>query len=230
MQLTAKGQALNAKIQAGTGTIPLEITRVVSASSFSDDPLNLETLADLDIRQTARIVRQETVGTRAIVEVQLSNQGNPTTGEPAITTGYELFQFGMGAIDPDEGEILYRISQFDTSTWVPPATEMGWTINPSWNFVVGNASEVIVQIDPAGMVTVQMMNAAIADALAAHNIDPEAHENRFAAMQAQIDFLMELLSPNRRGMILDNGVMVEGALRDVASGIISPLVLRERNR
>lgn len=200
----------------------------MSASSFSFDPLNLATLDELDIKQTARIVRQETVGTRAIIEVQLSNQGNPTIGEPAITTGYELFQFGMGAIDPDEGEILYRISQFDTSTWVPPATEMGWTINPSWNFVVGNASEVIVQIDPAGMVTVQMMETAIAEALAAHNVDPEAHEIRFAAMQTQIDFLMELLSPNRRGMILDDGVMVNGQLRTTDTGVISPLVLREQ--
>ena len=158
MQLTAKGQALNAKIQAGNGDIPLEITRVVSASGQSPDPLNLGFISDLDFRQTARITRQERIGTRAVVEVQLSNQGNPTEGEPPLTAGYELFQFGMGAIDPDEGEILYRISQFTTSTWVPPATELGWTINPSWNFVVGNASKVIINIDPSGMATVEQLN------------------------------------------------------------------------
>ena len=163
MQLTEKGKALNAKIQAGKGTIPLEITRVVSASSFSDCPLSLATLAELDIRQTARIVRQETVGTRAVIEVQLSNQGNMATGEPPITIGYELFQMGMGAVDPDDGEILYRISQFETSTWIPPATEMGWTVNPSWNFVVGNAGKVVVEIDPSGMATVGQLQNHIDD-------------------------------------------------------------------
>jgi len=169
MQLTAKGQALNAKIQAGKGTVPLPITRVVSASSFSSDPLNLETLNDLDIRQTAMITRQDRIGTRAIIEVQLTNQGNPTAGEPALTAGYELFQLGMGATDPDEGEILYRISQFDTSTWIPPATEMGWTINPSWNFVVGNASAVIVTIDPAGMATIGQLNDHIYQTVSSPN-------------------------------------------------------------
>ena len=158
MQLTVKGQELNAKIQQGLGTIPLEITRIVSASSYSPTPLDLSVLSDLDIRQTAIITRQDRVGSRAIVEAQLSNQGNPTAGEPPITTGYELFQFGMGAIDPDEGEILYRISQFDVSTWIPPATEIGWTINPSWNFVVGNATEVIVKIDPSGMATIGQLD------------------------------------------------------------------------
>ena len=158
MNLTAKGQALSAKIQKGNGKIPLQITRVVSASSISDDPLNLERIEDLEIRQTAIITRQEQIGSRAVIEVQLSNQGNPATGEPPLAAGYELFQLGMGATDPDEGEILYRISQFETSTWVPPATELGWTINPSWNFVVGNATQVIVEIDPSGMATTGQLN------------------------------------------------------------------------
>ena len=163
MELTAKGSALAAKIEKGKGDIPLEITRIVSASSTSPDPLGLEFLSDLDIRQTARITRQESLGSRASIEVLLSNQGNPTAGEPAIMTGYELFQLGMGAIDPDEGEILYRISQYENSTWVPPATEMGWTINPGWNFVVGNATQVIVQIDPTGMATIGQLTAHIND-------------------------------------------------------------------
>ena len=158
MELTIKGEELEAKIRKGRGDLPLEITRVVSASSYSPDPLSLGFLSELDIRQTAIITGQERVGTRAVIEVQLTNQGNRTAGEPALTAGYELFQLGMGAIDPDEGEILYRISQFERSAWVPPATEIGWTINPSWNFVVGRATKVIVQIDPSGMATIGQLN------------------------------------------------------------------------
>ena len=158
MELTAKGDALMAKIKKGKGDIPLEITRIVSASSRSPNPQELEYLSDLEIRQTARIIRQESIGSRAVIETILTNLGNPTVGEPPITVGYELFQLGMGAMDPDEGEILYRISQFERSAWVPPVTEMGWTVNPGWNFVVGNATQVIVQIDPAGMATIGQLN------------------------------------------------------------------------
>ena len=152
MNLTAKGQALNAKIQAGNGNVPLEITRIVSASGTDPDPLNLENVVNM--RQTAIIVRRDFLGIRASIEIMLTNQGNSSAGEPPLVTGYELSQFGMYAIDPDEGEILYRISQFDTPNYVPAAAEMGWTINPTWNFIVGNASNVIVTIDPSGMATV----------------------------------------------------------------------------
>ena len=167
MELTAKGEALAAKIQKGNGTVPLEITRIVAASGRSPYPLGLGFLSDLDIRQTVRITRQESHGSRASVEGVLTNIGNASAGEPPLAAGYELFQLGMGAVDPDEGEILYRISQFDKSAWVPPATEMGWTISLGWNFVVGNATQVVVQIDPMGMATVRQLQAHIDDTVLA---------------------------------------------------------------
>ena len=156
MNLTVKGQALNAKIQAGNGTVPLEITRIVSASGTDPNPLDLTDVVGM--KQTAMIIRREVIGVRAAIEIMLTNQGNPTAGEPPLAVGYALSQFGMYAIDPDEGEILYRISQFDTPNYVPAATEMGWSINPTWNFVVGNASDVVVTIDPSGMATVGQLN------------------------------------------------------------------------
>jgi hypothetical protein len=159
MALTAQGQILNAKIQAGNGTVPLEITRIVSADGYSPDPLNLTNV--IGFKQTAQIIRKEQQGVRAIIEILLSNQGNPTAGEPPLTTGYSLSQFGMFAIDPDDGEVLYRISQYDNPAGVPAAAEMGWTINPTWNILVGNASDVIVNIDPSGMATVGMFNAHV---------------------------------------------------------------------
>ena len=159
MHLTTKGQALNAKIQAGDGTVPLEITRVVTASGRCDDPLNLDDVVDM--RQTATITDRRTFGIRAAVTIILTNQGNPIMGEPPLLEGYSLTQFGMFAIDPDEGEILYRISQFERPNYVPAATEMGWTINPTWNFVTENASEVIVNVDPNGLATLQRIWDAI---------------------------------------------------------------------
>ena len=172
MKLTLKGQELAAKIKAGKGTVPLDITRVATVSGRNAEPLSLENLDN--IRQTAVITDRRALGTRAAITVLLTNQANPATGEAALTEGYELSQVGMWAIDPDEGEILYRISQYERPNYVPAATEMGWTWNPTWNFSTENASEVIVNVDPAGILT--------ARALEEHNVSETAHENRFAAM------------------------------------------------
>ena len=177
MHLTIKGQALNAKIQAGDGNVPLEITRVVTASGRHDDPLNLDNVVDM--RQTATITDRRTFGIRAAITIILTNQGNPATGEPPLLEGYSLTQFGMFALDPDEGEILYRISQFERPDFVPAATEMGWTINPTWNFVTENASEVIVKLDPAAVVTTETLQL--------HNQDPEAHSALISNLKRQID-------------------------------------------
>jgi len=160
MQLTAKGQALNAKIQAGDGTVPLQITRIVTASGNDPDPLNLTDVVSQ--QQTARIVSQTAYGIRTQIGITVSNQGNPTAGEPPLTTGYSLTQFGMFAIDPDEGEILYRITQLDQPYFMPAATVMAVTVESGWNFVVGNASEVTVTIDPSGAATIEQLDNVIA--------------------------------------------------------------------
>lgn len=151
MALTTKGQVLHAKIAQGLGTIPLEITRIVTASGYSDTPLELSDV--IDLRQTAQIQDRKVFGVRAEITVLMTNQGNREAGIEPLAQGYELRQIGCYAIDPDEGEILYRISQFERPNWVPAATEMGWVFTPTWNFTTENASDVVVQIDPKGLVT-----------------------------------------------------------------------------
>jgi hypothetical protein len=64
-----------------------------------------------------------------------------------------MFQIGFYATDPDIGEILYRISQFDNPNYVPAASERGWTFAPTFTFATGNASEVTFTIDPSGLAT-----------------------------------------------------------------------------
>ena len=210
LALTEKGKALMAKINKGDGAIPLDITRVVTASGYSAMPLELNDV--VDHRQTMSIVSKSQDGPRATIHVFLSNQGNPAQGLPPVATGYNLRQIGMFAIDPDEGEILFRISQFEHPNYVPAAREMGWSIGPKWNFVVGNASEVTVVVDPAGMATVGLLQEHIdktsaggvhgiktengrlmvldesgqwravssADDIAAHDASASAHESRFS--------------------------------------------------
>lgn len=151
LALTKAGQALKAKIEAGYGTIALKITRIVTASGTSDDPLGLTDVVDQ--RQEFTITGRSTEDARTTIRAVLTNAG--------LDKGYALSQIGFFAIDPDEGEILYRISQFETPNYVPAATERAWTYEPSFNFFTGNASEVTVNIDPSGLATLEAIYKSV---------------------------------------------------------------------
>jgi len=153
LALTAKGQILKAKIEAGGGTVPLNITRVVTGSGYSPDPLNLEDV--VDFKQTFTIVGQTNDGIRAVISVFVTNQGNPATGEPPVAAEYSLTQIGFYALDPDEGEILYRITQTGNPMPVPPAHAKGWQYEPTFSIETHNASEVTIIVNPAGLATLQ---------------------------------------------------------------------------
>jgi hypothetical protein len=155
LALTIAGQALRAKIEAGYGTIPLEITRIVTSSASSPDPLNLTALVAEE--QTFIITGRTTSGARTTISTYLSNFGNPTAVPPVLplAQGYPLTQIGFYALDPDDGEILYRISQFDNPNYVPAATERAWEYEPTFNIITGNATTVIINIDPSSSTTKQ---------------------------------------------------------------------------
>ena len=183
--LTVKGQALKAKIELGEGTLPLEITRVVTASGYSDDPLNLENVVNLE--QTAVIMDRQIFGTRAEITILLTNFGDPFSNIAPLQQGYELRQFGMYALDPDEGEILYRIAQLERPNWIPPARQMGWVLEKTWNFSNANASDVVVEINPTGIATREYVHRRIEE----HNRDKNAHVELFRNIQIQVDKILE---------------------------------------
>jgi hypothetical protein len=153
LALTAAGQALMAKINAGNGTIPLEITRIVTSSGTDPDPLDLTALTSEE--QEFTITGRTTSGARTTINTYLSNFGNPAMGIPALAQGYPLAQIGFYANDPDDGEILMRISQFENPNYVPAASERAWEYEPTFNIITGNASTVVIQIDPSSSTTKQ---------------------------------------------------------------------------
>ena len=150
LKLTVQGEALKAKIEQGDGMIPLEITRIVSASGFSPNPLILTDVINpqLEFGVTGR----STDGPRTTINTLLTNAGDPGGGIPPLAVGYSMSQVGFFAVDPDLGEILYRISQYDNPIYVPAASERGWTYTPTFNIVTGNATTVIIEINATGSV------------------------------------------------------------------------------
>jgi len=159
LALTALGQALKAKIEQGNGLIPLKITRIVSASGTSPDLINLTDVVNPKLE--FGITRVSSQGARTIIEAILTNTGAPSDGVPPLAVGYPMSQVGFYAIDPDEGEILYRISQYDNPIYVPAAQERGWTYTPSFNIVTGNATTVLIEISAVGTVPMSVFNEHI---------------------------------------------------------------------
>ena len=178
--LTDAGLALNAKIQAATGDVPLLITRVKLGAGTSLTPTSqTDVINPLDF--FVPIIRQQAHGNVAEIQIQITNVGNPALGIPPLAAPVTFQQIGFFAIDPDVGEILYRISQLDGSAYIPPAQDFPYTVAPIYIFSTANAETVNITVDPAGLVTVRMLEE--------HNNNTQAHAVIIDELQRQIDAL-----------------------------------------
>ena len=141
MIYTAAGLALQAKMETG---VSLNITRIAAGAGTSNDLINA--VGVTDPRQELTITGTEQKGTQAYIFAILSNAG--------LLTGYDLTQIGIYADDPDDGEILYKIVQFERA--YPISAEVDFpnlSIDCVFTDTVSNASTVNVIVDPSGVVT-----------------------------------------------------------------------------
>lgn len=168
---TKKGQALNAKMIAGTG--PVRFTKVcTSDAAYAMNELeNLHTLEG--IRQTGiptKIARTNEVGVK--IETVFSNFD--------LKTGYYIRTLGLFANDPDEEEILYAAAVSVSDQGYMPAYN-GITSTAAYInliYAVGNAHNVSLNVDPGCFAT-------IGDLLEI--------EKRLGVMEAKIDWLVHNL-------------------------------------
>jgi hypothetical protein len=153
---TAKGQALIAKIIAGTAT-DYDFTRVV-ASDDEYEITDLESLTSLTEKQSADIAEKEIVNQVGVkVSTAFSNAD--------LVEGYYMRTLGLYATDPDEGEILYAVCIETTGNcYMPPfsgTTVSGAIVNMTT--YVSNSEDVTLVVDPAALVTVTMFEDLEAD-------------------------------------------------------------------
>lgn len=157
--ITNKGQALLAKMIAGSGNI--EFTKI-SASSTAYTDAQLEGLTSLsNVKQTSLISKVTRTNEVAIkVEAAFTNT--------ELTAGYYMKALGLYAVDPDVGEILYAVTR-ETSGNCYMSAYNGITVSGAYVQLVttvGNAENVSLEVDQAAVATIgdiQDLQRQIAD-------------------------------------------------------------------
>lgn len=157
--ITNKGQALLAKMIAGSGNI--EFTKI-SASSTAYTDAQLEGLASLsNVKQTSLISKVTRTNEVAIkVEAAFTNT--------ELKAGYYMKALGLYAVDPDVGEILYAVTRETSGNCYMPAYN-GITVSGAYVQLVttvGNAENVSLEVDQAAVATIgdiQELQKQIAD-------------------------------------------------------------------
>ena len=149
--MTQKGLALQTKLIEGT---TLQITRAVTGTGFVTPGLLNQ--------QTAVSGEKQALSFRPVTYPEEGKCAlTMKLGNDDLTEGYMATQVGVYAMDPDEGEIVYFISQAPSANKgveIPAAQESpGYTAE--WTFYVqyGQADEVTVMVDQTGTVSREEM-------------------------------------------------------------------------
>lgn len=149
--LTDKGIALLAKLIAGE---TLHITRGVTGSGYDTPGLLVKKESVTSPMQ--QIYFRETSYTEAgecALKCYITNVG--------LNVAYTATQIGIYATDPDEGEILFFITQAPSGKGeeVPSESEMpGYSSEWTFYFKYGRAGNVSINVDPSNTVSVEMFN------------------------------------------------------------------------
>lgn len=149
--ITNKGLGLLSKLVEGHSLI---ITRAETGAGFVDPELLPKQTAVTDPKQalTFAPVSYPDEG-KCVIPCKLTNKD--------ITESYIARQIGIYAEDPDDGEILFYITQVedeDGGTGIPAAKIIP-SYSSTWNLTIyyGMADGVNVTVDPAGAITQEIM-------------------------------------------------------------------------
>lgn len=159
LYITNNGQALMAKMIAGSGSI--DFTKICSsATQYSESQLQALTALS-NIKQTtlvSKVIRTNEVAIK--IEAALSNVD--------LKEGYYMRTLGLYAVDPDKGEILYAVCiEKSNNCYMPPYN--GVTVSAAYlqlYTTVGNADSVSLAVSPGAYATVgdiQALEKEIAD-------------------------------------------------------------------
>lgn len=155
--MTQKGLGLLSKLIKGN---TLKITRAEIGAGWVDPDLLIQQTAVMEPMQELSFwtLSYPEEG-KCVVTCRLTNEGN--------TANYVGRNIGIYAEDPDEGEILYYITQVKEATGGTgiPSADIIPGYSATWELTIfyGMADGVNVTVDPAGAVTLEDMQAYVAE-------------------------------------------------------------------
>ena len=174
LQLTNKGIALQAKVQAGT---ELEITKLKLGSGVVPSGTDIKTLTDLITpEQNLGIGGTEAVGDYCKVSATISNSG--------LEAGYYVRELGVFAQDPDEGEILYLYATDGAPDYLPAG---------GGSTVISQEFNVMIAVNDTDNVSVEIASDTLATMgyvllqIQQHDNNAGAHEAAFNAHNAGVE-------------------------------------------
>ena len=179
LQLTNKGIALQAKVQAGT---QLHITKLKLGSGVVPSGTDIKTLTDLIApEQNLGIGGKEAVDDYCKISSTISNTG--------LEAGYYVRELGVFAQDPDDGEILYMYTTDGAPDYLP-AGGGSTVISQEFSVMIAvdDTDNIVVDIDPAALATMGYVQLQITE----HNTDDDAHANMVGATSS---------AAGKRGMV-----------------------------
>ena len=162
LQLTNKGIALQAKVQAGT---QLHITKLKLGSGVVPSGTDVKTLTDLIApEQNLGIGGKEAVDDYCKISSTISNTD--------LEAGYYVRELGVFAQDPDDGEILYMYTTDGAPDYLP-AGGGSTVISQEFSVMIAvdDTDNIVVDIDPAALATMGYVQLQIQE----HNTDTTAH-------------------------------------------------------
>ena len=162
LQLTNKGIALQAKVQAGT---QLHITKLKLGSGVVAGGTDIKTLNDLIApEQNLGIGGKEAVGGYCKISATITNTG--------LEAGYYVRELGVFAQDPDDGEVLYAYTTDGAPDYLP-AGGGSTVISQEFSVMIAvdDVDNIEVDIDPAALATMGYVQLQITE----HNTDDDAH-------------------------------------------------------
>ena len=183
--ITDKGMALLAKLAEGN---TLSLVGAVAGTGYVDpDELQSQTAVSGETFDLTLATQSYPESGKCAVPVKLTNTG--------VTTAVMVTQVGITAFDPDDGDILFLISQATDGdgTEVPAESDMpGYSV--SWTFYIqyGQADGVDVVVDPSNTVTAEEVQTMIDT----HNTEQAPHADVLATKEELAEHINNLDNPH----------------------------------
>lgn len=187
-QLTDLGRALDAKVTAGTTLLSFTKMKLGSGTETAEDIPAMTDLVSpklvLGISSCAVSASDDTVC--ELISVASSSD---------VEDSFVVRELGVFATDPDVGEILYAVMLDSTPDTMPNKNVSSpVTVTYQVNIISANASSITAVIDPAGLVNVAALEAAIRG----HDTAPNAHAGVLLTREITPAF-------NKRDVVITSG-------------------------